>query len=158
MLTTPERIIFALVVLLSLYLTARAVNRIIRIIQRGHGQPDWNILQHRLLSVPARIFTFQPLFRYRFLPSMFHALVGWGFLYYVIVNFGDLLQAYISKYQFLRHRNDCQPVSSWCRYPEYCRGGWDYRIDRPALYHQDAYPYCPPGCIAAPQSSFWHIA
>ena len=101
MLTTPERIIFALVVLLSLYLTARAVNRIIRIIQRGHGQPDWNILQHRLLSVPARIFTFQPLFRFRFLPSLFHALVGWGFLYYVIVNFGDLLQAYIRNYQFL---------------------------------------------------------
>ena len=101
MLTTPERIIFALVVLLSLYLTARAVRRIIRIIQRGHGRPDWNVLRHRLLSVPARIISFQPLFRIRFLPSLFHALVGWGFLYYVIVNFGDLLQAYIRGYQFL---------------------------------------------------------
>ncbi len=101
MLTTPERIIFALAVLLSLYLTARAIRRIIRIIQRGHGRPDWNVLRDRKFSVPARIISFQPLFRFRFLPSLFHALVGWGFLYYVIVNFGDLLQAYIRGYQFL---------------------------------------------------------
>ncbi len=101
MLTLPERIIFALVVLLSLYLTSSAVWRIIRIIQRGHGRPDWNVLRHRLLSIPARIITFQPLFRFRFLPSLFHALVGWGFLYYVIVNIGDLLQAYLRGYQFL---------------------------------------------------------
>jgi Fe-S oxidoreductase len=101
MLTLPERIIFALVVLLSLYLTSSAVWRIIRIIQRGHGRPDWNVLRHRLLSIPARIITFQPLFRFRFLPSLFHALVGWGFLYYVIVNIGDFLQAYLRGYQFL---------------------------------------------------------
>jgi Fe-S oxidoreductase len=101
MLTLPERIIFSLFVLLSLYLSSRAVWRIIRIIQRGHGQPDWKVLWHRLLSIPARIITFQPLFRFRFLPSLFHALVGWGFLYYVIVNFGDLLQAYMRGFQFL---------------------------------------------------------
>jgi len=101
MLTLPERIIFALAVLLSLYLTSRAVRRIIRIILRGHGRPDWNVLRHRLITIPARILTFQPLFRFRIIPSLFHALVGWGFLYYVIVNFGDLLQGYIHSYQFL---------------------------------------------------------
>lgn len=101
MLTTPERIIFTLAVLLSLSLTSQAARRIIRIIQRGHGQPDWNVLRHRLTSIPARIITFQPLFRFRLLPSLFHALIGWGFLYYVIVNLGDLLQAYIRDYQFL---------------------------------------------------------
>ena len=101
MLTLPERIIFALAVLLSSILTYRAAIRIIRIIQRGHGRPDWNVLRHRLLTIPPRIISFQPLFRFRFLPSLFHALIGWGFLYYVIVNIGDFLQAYFRGFQFL---------------------------------------------------------
>lgn len=101
MLTLPERIIFSLAVLLSLYATFRAGMRILRIIQRGHGRPDWSILRKRLFSAPLRIISFQPLFRFRFLPSLFHALVGWGFLYFVLVNLGDLLQAYLPGFQFL---------------------------------------------------------
>jgi Fe-S oxidoreductase len=101
MLTLPERIIFALAILLSLYFTSRAALRIIRILQRGHGKPDWNVLRHRLLSIPPKVITFQPLFRFRFLPSLFHALIGWGFLYYVFVNIGDFLQAYIQGFEFL---------------------------------------------------------
>ena len=104
MLTLPERIIFALAVLLSLYLTFLAARRIIRIIYRGHGGPDWSVLRHRLFLIPTKIITFQPVFRFRFIPSLFHALIGWGFLYFVIANFGDLLQAYIPGYQFLGSR------------------------------------------------------
>ena len=101
MLTLPEKIIFTLATLLSLYFTFQAARRIIRIIQRGHGRPDWNVLRQRLFSIPPRILSFQPLFRFRFLPSLFHALIGWGFLYYVIVNIGDLLEGYIRNFHFL---------------------------------------------------------
>jgi Fe-S oxidoreductase len=101
MLTLPEKILFALAVLLSLYATYRAVLRIIRILRRGHGVPDWNLLRQRLISTSARIITFQPVLRYRFWPSLFHSLVAWGFLYYVLVNIGDLLQGYIPGFQFL---------------------------------------------------------
>src|SRR4030043_1476237 len=101
MLSLLERIIFALAVLLSLHLTFRGAIRIIRIVLCGQGRPVWNVLWHRLLTVPPRIISFQPLFRYRFLPSLFHALVGWGFLYFVLVNIGDLLQAYFLDFQFL---------------------------------------------------------
>ncbi len=101
MLTMPERIIFALVVALSLLLTSRAIVRIIRIIRRGHGRPDWSVLKRRLISIPPRIISFQPVFRFRLIPSLFHGLIGWGFLYFVIVNLGDLLQAYLPGYQFL---------------------------------------------------------
>jgi Fe-S oxidoreductase len=41
------------------------------------------------------------LFRFRLLPSIFHALVAWGFLYFILVNFGDLLQAFVPDFQFL---------------------------------------------------------
>ncbi len=95
MLTLPEKIIFALCVGLSLTLTSFAVRRIVRIISRGKGRPDWGILKQRLLTVPPRILTFQPLFRFRLIPSTLHLLIGWGFLYFVIVNLGDLLQGYI---------------------------------------------------------------
>jgi Fe-S oxidoreductase len=101
MLTLPERIIFALAVILSLSLTFFAVRRIIRIIRRGHGHLDWNVFRHRLLSVSVKIVTFQPLLRFRLLPSLFHLLIGWGFLYYVVVNLGDLFQGYIHGFQFL---------------------------------------------------------
>ncbi len=101
MLTLPEKILFALATLLSLYASYRAVRRIIRILQRGHCRPEWGVLKQRLISVPPRILSFQPLFRFRLLPSLFHALIGWGFLYYVIVNIGDLLEGYIRGYQFL---------------------------------------------------------
>src|SRR4030065_281420 len=101
MLTLPERILFAFAILLSLIATFRAFQRIVRILQRGHGRPDWNIIWQRILTTPARILTFQPVFRFRLLPSLFHALVGWGFLYFFLVNTGDLLQAYLPGFQFL---------------------------------------------------------
>jgi Fe-S oxidoreductase len=101
MLTLPERILFAIAVILSLSLTFLAIRRIVRIIQRGHGRPTWSVLRHRLLSVPVKIVSFQPLLRFRLLPSLFHLLIGWGFLYYVVVNLGDLLQAYFHGFLFL---------------------------------------------------------
>jgi Fe-S oxidoreductase len=101
MLTSAEKLIFTLAILLSLYLTSRAVIRIIRIIRRGHGRPDWTVLRARLISIPPKIVSFQPLFRFRLVPSLFHALVGWGFLYFVIVNIGDFLEGFLTGYQFL---------------------------------------------------------
>jgi len=101
MLTLPERILFTLAVILSLSLTFFAVRRIVCIILRGHGRPAWSDLRHRLITVPIKIVTFQPLLRFRILPSLFHLLIGWGFLYYVVVNLGDLLQAYFQGFLFL---------------------------------------------------------
>ncbi len=101
MLTLLGKIIFGLAVLVSLTLTSLAVIQIIHIIMRGHGHPDWKVLLHRLITIPPRIVTFQPLFRLRVITTLFHVLIGWGFLYYIIINLGDLLEGYISGYKFL---------------------------------------------------------
>ena len=101
MLTLPEKILFALCALASLTLTTLAARRILRIIRRGHGHPDWNVLRRRLLTIPPRLLAFQPLLRFRLLPSLLHTLIGWGFLYFIIVNLGDLLEGYIPGYHFL---------------------------------------------------------
>jgi Fe-S oxidoreductase len=101
MLTLPAKIIFGLAVLISLTLTGLAINRIVRIIGRGQGRPDWNVLRRRLVTIPLRIVSFQPLFRFRVITTLFHVLIGWGFLYYVIINLGDLLEGYLPGYKFL---------------------------------------------------------
>ncbi|MBN2146821.1 MAG: (Fe-S)-binding protein [Anaerolineales bacterium] len=101
MLTLVEKILFALAVMASGYGAYRAAWRILRILQRGNGKADWKIAGQRLLSVLARMVTFQPVFRFRFWPSVLHGLVGWGFGYYLLVNLGDVLQAYIPNFHFL---------------------------------------------------------
>jgi Fe-S oxidoreductase len=101
MLTSIERIILVVLVILSLFFTFKAALRILNIIKRGHGRPNWNILWQRIINTSVKIISFQPIFRFRFVPSFFHALIGWGFIYFLVVNLGDLLQAFLPGYQFL---------------------------------------------------------
>jgi Fe-S oxidoreductase len=101
MLTLVEKVLFALAVLASLYLTWVGVRRIIKIIGRGHGKPDWSLAWKRLISVAAKTASFQPVLRFRLVPSLFHALIGWGFLFYLLVNIHELLSGYIPNLHFL---------------------------------------------------------
>ena len=101
MLTLPERILFGLAVLASLYAASKVGQRILRTISRGQGQPDWQLARSRLVSVLLKTISLQPTFKIRFWPSLFHALVAWGFIYYLLINVGDVLQGYISGFHFL---------------------------------------------------------
>ena len=102
MLTIVEKILFVIAVLISLYFTWIGVQRIIKIIGRGQGNPDWTLLRKRLWKVALKVGTFRPLFRFRLGPSLLHALIGWGFLYFLLVNVAELLQGYIPHYRFLQ--------------------------------------------------------
>jgi len=104
MLTLAEKIIFFLAVLASLYMAYRVTERIIRIIARGNGKPDWIVARKRLGAVLAKTLTLQPTFQLRFVPSLFHAFIAWGFMVYLLVNLGDLLEAYIPGFHFLGQR------------------------------------------------------
>jgi len=101
MLTFPEKILFALAACASLIAALQVVKRISKNIGQGQGNPDWRLAARRLVTVLPRVASLQPVFRFRFLPSFFHSLIAWGFLYFVLVNLGDLLEAYIPDYQFL---------------------------------------------------------
>jgi Fe-S oxidoreductase len=100
-LTLPEKIIFVLAVLGTLVAVWRVTDRIVRTIRRGQGQIDWSVLPERLLSVLAKVISFQPVFRLRFWPSLFHGFVAWAFIYYLLVNLGDVLEGFILGFQFL---------------------------------------------------------
>lgn len=95
MLTLPEKIIFIIACLVTFYAACRIADRIILIIGHGQGIADLRLGQKRLGEVLKKTITLQPVFRFRFWPSLFHALVAWGFLYYLLVNFADVLEAFI---------------------------------------------------------------
>jgi Fe-S oxidoreductase len=101
MLTIAEKIIFTLAVLATLYAAWRVVDRIIGTIGRGHGKPDWGLVQKRLIAVLAKTISLQPTFRLRVGPSLFHGLVAWGFMYYLLVNLGDVLNGFFPSFSFM---------------------------------------------------------
>jgi len=101
LLTTIEKIIFIVAILLSAYAAFRISLRITRVIGRGLGSVDWSVIPNRLIEVIFKTGTFQPVFRFRILPSLFHALIGWAFIFYLLVNLGDVLEGLISDFEFL---------------------------------------------------------
>jgi len=94
MLTPIEKILFAIAVLVSLYFTYRGADRIVKLISSGQGKPDWKAAFKRIPEVFAKVISFQPVFRFRLWPSILHALIGWGFLIFLVVNLSDLVYGY----------------------------------------------------------------
>ncbi|MBN1147792.1 MAG: (Fe-S)-binding protein [Anaerolineales bacterium] len=101
MLTLIEKILFLLAALAAAYAAYRVAERIRKIIARGRGRPDWNLARRRLGAVLIKTLSLQPTFRLRLGPSLFHALIAWGFIYYLLVNLGDVLEGYIPGFHFL---------------------------------------------------------
>jgi len=101
MLTPLERLLFLLFTLLTLILTLRAAQRLVRIIARGQGKPDWAVALRRLGGALVKTVTFSPVFRARLLTSLLHGFVAWGFIYYLLVNLGDVLEGFIPEIVFM---------------------------------------------------------
>ena len=101
MLSTPEKILFLLALAASAALALNAVLRLVRIIGRGRGRPAWSQVPSRLASTLVKTVSFTPVFRARPLTSLLHAIVAWGFIYYLLVNLGDVLQGFLPGFVFL---------------------------------------------------------
>ena len=96
MLSLPEKIILTLAGILSLYFTYGGVKRIIDQISSGQGKVDWSLGIKRLAGLVIKIGLFQPLFRMRkrLIPSIVHAIIGWGFIAFLVILVGDVIKAY----------------------------------------------------------------
>jgi Fe-S oxidoreductase len=101
MLTIPERILFSLATFLVVLLAARATHKIIKIIDRGSGKPEWGRLPSRLFRVILKSISLSTVFKHRLVTSILHGLVAWAFLFYLLVNLGDVLDGFISNFHFL---------------------------------------------------------
>ncbi len=101
MLTLIEKLLFALAFGASLWAGYKAADRLIKIILRGQGRPDWALARRRLVSALAKTISLQPTFKIRLGSSILHGMVAWGFIYYLLVNVGDVYQAYVEGGVFL---------------------------------------------------------
>jgi Fe-S oxidoreductase len=93
-LSTPERVAFLVLALVSLALTARGVRLIVRAIARGHGRPSLRLFLRRAIPVSLDILLQRPIFRARPLVSLLHAGVFFAFVFYSLVNVLDVLEGF----------------------------------------------------------------
>src|SRR3972149_8120343 len=99
--TVPEKRIFVLAALATVALVLRAPLRIVRIIGRGHGKPDWKLIPKRLLDVGLKTVALTPTWRKRLLTRLLHAMVVWAFMFYLFVAIGDVLEGLLPNFVFL---------------------------------------------------------
>ena len=101
MLSLTEKIIFTFGLLASGYIAWLGFYRIFRIISAGKGQPDWRLIPGRLLAAAVKFISLEPTWNIRIGASFFHALIAWGFSYYLLVNFQDVVGGYIPDFVIL---------------------------------------------------------
>lgn len=101
MLTPTEKRIFVILALLSAFLAWRGIHRIWRIIQRGGGEFRLDGLGERLREALVKSVTQKTVFRSRRQVSLAHAFVAWGFLFYLLVNIGDVLRGFVPGFTLL---------------------------------------------------------
>ncbi|MCH7763719.1 MAG: (Fe-S)-binding protein [Candidatus Marinimicrobia bacterium] len=101
MLYPLERIIFVLVVLVSLGLSWVTFSKMFKVIGRGADPIDW---KKAFLNLPKGLGVFlsqRTLFKTRPIVGGIHAVVAWGFTLYMAVNVVDVLYGMIPGFHFL---------------------------------------------------------
>ncbi len=94
MLTLVEKIVFAVFVLATIYNSYWAFYKVYLVIRRGQGDYDDENIIPRMWHAFWDWLTLRPIWKTRPVSSVFHAMVAWGFMFYFLVNFGDVLQGY----------------------------------------------------------------
>ena len=95
MLTWPEKILFVLAVAAALYYGYLGFKNVYLVIRRGKGEfPSQQYVLGRLWHAAVTWLTIKPIWKTRKVSDVFHAMIAWGFVFYFLVNFGDVLQGY----------------------------------------------------------------
>jgi Fe-S oxidoreductase len=89
-----ERVILALLILVSLYLFLRPIIRIIRLVSRGHGTLRWQPLDYRIGRFLSEVLFQSKIIRERFIPGLLHALVFWGFLAFMLETLDHFIRGF----------------------------------------------------------------
>jgi Fe-S oxidoreductase len=114
MLTTPEKLIFALLAALSLGYTFIGVRQIICAIRRG--QPEYysrtNFALQRIWEAFARTVTQITVFKNRPIVGFFHSFVFYGFTFYALVNLVDVIEGFFPPHSFDFEGIECDVVLS----------------------------------------------
>jgi Fe-S oxidoreductase len=96
MLTTAEKILFILFAVGSLYYGGNRFYDVYRAIARGRPDPRHDNLGERIRRALWIVLTQESVFKARPIVSFLHALVFYGFVFYFLVNFVDVLEGFFS--------------------------------------------------------------
>lgn len=99
MLSTPEKLVFLVVALVSLYFTWVGFARVVRVVLRGERGwlPRLDRLPRRVGEAIVRVVSQRTVFRDRPWVSFFHSFIFYGFVLYLFVNLVDLLNGYLPR-------------------------------------------------------------
>jgi Fe-S oxidoreductase len=100
MLTLLEKIAFILLAISSLSLSWFSFSTMFKVVDIGTKSIDWKLV---LLNWPKGLAAFigqKTLFKTRPVVGFIHALVAWGFTFYLIVNIFDVLYGFIPGFHF----------------------------------------------------------
>jgi len=96
MLTLPEKALFVILAVISIYYTYRGFREIIDIIRKG--QPEYysrfNRPLERVREALARTISQITVFKSRPVVGLFHSFIFYGFTFYALVNLADLVEGF----------------------------------------------------------------
>ena len=101
MLTTTEKLLFGLLVAISLMATYNTFGLMARIILRGQGRLYFDNFFGRAWAGFVALLSQGRMIRHRKLSSIFHYGVAWGFIFYFLVNAVDVLEGLVPGFHFL---------------------------------------------------------
>ena len=95
MLSLNEKLIFVACVIGALAYAYVDFRNIWLIIQRGSGEkPTRQAIIARLREAAITWLSLRPVWKTRTVASSFHAAIAWGFIFYFVVNFADVLEGF----------------------------------------------------------------
>ena len=95
MLTLNEKISFIALLIGSLAYAWIGFKNVYLVIRRGQGElPARAVLEARLKEALQKWLAFGAIWKIRGTANLFHALIAWGFVFYFLVNLGDVLQGF----------------------------------------------------------------
>ncbi len=93
MLSLAEKLLFLLLVAASLAYASITFGAVVRVLRRGQGEwPTWAMLRGRAGAALVTWLAERDIWKTRRLTNIFHVMIAWGFTFYFLVNFADVLQ------------------------------------------------------------------
>lgn len=100
MLSSTEKILFALLVVIALVAAWKTFGEMAAIVKRGQGKLRFDNFFSRATTGFIALFTQGNIIRHRKISSLFHIGVAWGFIFYFLVNGVDIAEGLIADFSF----------------------------------------------------------
>ncbi|RME85880.1 MAG: (Fe-S)-binding protein [Caldilineae bacterium] len=94
MLTPLEKLLFTALLFATAWNGYWAFRKVYLVIRRGQGEVGDDHIVRRAWNAFWTWALLRPTWKTRTFTSLFHAAVAWGFIFYFLVNFGDILEGY----------------------------------------------------------------